>query len=154
MAIATNSLEWSPKNQGTITSRWRVNASSADVSGCETVKAAPGAGYELVIRRLVLTIGGSANVTLGMEEVSSAVKHTLLGPIGGAAMPVSLDFGDDLLVLDPNTALVVDASGAVVVWLYVEGMTRVVEAAGIASHTPSASPSTSASASPSASASA
>jgi len=158
MAISTNTLEISPIHQGTITSRWRVNASTADASGCETIKAAPGSGYELVIRRLILSIGGSITVTLGAGEESNAVKRVVLGPMGGGAMTISMDFGDDTIVLDPNAALTVDASGSATVWIYVEGQTRVVDAAGIASSSPStsisSSPSTSVSSSPSSSISA
>jgi hypothetical protein len=150
MAIATNSIERTPKNQGTITSRWLVNASSADASGAEEIKEAPGDGYELVIRRLRIAIGGNVTVTLGSAELSSGVKTTLVGPIGGAAMAIDLDFGEDCLVLEPNSSFVIDASGAAVVWVLAEGLTRVCESAGIASVTPSASPS----ASPSSSASA
>lgn len=149
MAITTNSLEISPLHQGTITSRWRVNASSADASGCETVKAAPGAGYELVVTRLAVTIGGSATVTIGAAEESGGVKRTLLGPLGGSAMAVSLDLPAVGLVLDPNAALTIDASGAANVWVYAEGITRVAGSAGVASSSPSAS----ASSSPSSSAS-
>lgn len=147
MAISTNTIEISPLHEGTVTSRWRINASSSDVSGCETIKAAPGSGYELQVQRLYLSIGGSITVTLGAGEESSACKRVVLGPLGGAAIMIELDFGPQGIVLDPNAALTVDASGAGRVWVYVEGQTRVCEVRGIAS----SSPSTSVSSSPSAS---
>jgi len=147
MAITTNTVELSPLCHGTTTSRWKVNASSADASACETVKAAPGSGYELVVRRLVLSIGGSATVNIGAGEESSACKRVLLGPLGGSAMTIPLDFGERGLVLDPNAALTIDASGAATVWVYAEGITRVADTEGV----PSSSPSASISSSPSAS---
>jgi hypothetical protein len=150
MTIATNTIETSPIHQGTITSRWRVNASTADGTGCESIKDSPGSGYELVVTRLLIAISGSVSVTIGMNEESSGVKRTLLGPLGGAAMVIDLDFGNDGVVLDPNAALTIDASGAATVWVYAEGMTRVVDSANL----PSSSPSASVSGSPSSSASA
>ena len=144
MAITTNTLERTPGHQGSITDIWRVNASSADASGCETVKAAPGAGYELILTRLRVTIGGAVTATIGCGEESDTAKRVLFGPFGGTAMSVPvIGHDDEPVVLDPNSALTVDASGAGVIWVLAEGMTRVTEVAGA----PSTSPSTSVSAS-------
>ncbi len=132
------------------TDRWAVNASSADASGCEEIVAAPGAGLELCVRKLRIAIGAAITVSIGGGETTSAPTKTLIGPLGGAAMFVHLDF-PEALVLSPNHALVMDASGAGTVNVYVEGYTRPQTASVSASSSPSASKSSSPSTSKSAS---
>lgn len=153
MAITTYSMERTTPEEGTITARQRINFSSADASGCEEIVAAPGAGYELLLQRLTLTVGGAVTVDIGSGEKSNACEKVLLGPLAGSAMPVSLDFGHEPIVLDPNKSLTVDASGAGVVWGVAEVLTRVCVSAGISSTSPSSSVSSSVSSSPSSSAS-
>ena len=150
MAITTNTLESTPRHEGSITGFVRINASSADASGCETILAAPGSGYELLLKYIRVIIGGAITVDIGSGKKGTACEKVILGPMGGAAMSVQpFDFGDEPVVLDPNKALTVDASGAGRVCIYAEVLTRIEAPAGV----PSASLSSSISSSVSASAS-
>jgi len=104
---------------------WQVNATSADASGCEEIKATPGAGYALVIERLIVGIGAAITVTVGSGETGpGSVEGDTFGPIGGAAGTYSFDFRDRPVQLTANKSLTFDASGAGTVGVYVEGYTR------------------------------
>jgi hypothetical protein len=95
---------------------WALNASSADLTGGGTVRAAPGTGYQLVLDRLVLSVGGAVGVTF------SADATPILGPLGGAAGCWDLD--DLNLELPENTALTVTAGAAGQVCLAVNAHTK------------------------------
>jgi hypothetical protein len=126
MAVATNAINVTSArnaNLGGITP-WQINASSADASGCEAIVAAPGAGYALVVERLVIYIGAAISVTLGEDENAGAVAAVLVGPLGGAAGTYVLDCRDRPIQMTANKALVFDASGAGAVCIYAEGFTR------------------------------
>lgn len=124
MAVTTNAITAILKPLGKGGDRWQVNASSADASGCEEIKAAPGAGYALVVERLVIYIGAAINVTLGEDKNGAAVAAVLIGPLGGAAGTYVLDCRERPILMTANKALVIDASGAGVVCVYAEGFTR------------------------------
>lgn len=150
MAITVTAIVHAPRqseNRDAV-SRWSVNASSTDASGCEEIIAAPGAGLELCVTRLRIAIGAAVTVSIGCGETTNAPTKTLIGPVGGAPMFVPLEF-PEALVLSPNHNLVIDASGAGVVCVWVEGYTRAQTASFSASSSPSASVSSSKSASPS-----
>ena len=102
------------------TSLWSLNATSADASGSEDIKATPGAGYHLVITRATILIGAAITVTL------LADADVLVGPVGGAAGTYALDFSERPVVLDANHKLACDASGAGAICIYVEGYTKAV----------------------------
>lgn len=124
MAVTTNAVTRVLKPLGKGGDCWAVNASSADASGCEAIKAAPGAGYSLVIERLVVYIGAAITVTFGEDENSGAVAATLIGPLGGAAGTYELDCRHRPIEMTTNKGLVIDASGAGAVCVYAEGYTR------------------------------
>lgn len=145
MAITTLILEKTPSHEGTISGRTRVNASTADATSGEEIVAAPGAGYELLLERLTLTIGAAITVDIGAGEKSDACEKILLGPLGGQPMAVVLDFGAQPIVLDPNKSLTVHGSGAGNIWVCADVLTRVCVSAGISSTSPSSSASASAS---------
>lgn len=119
MAITVTTPDVGPASfQGFI-----VNATSADASGCEELKAAPGAGKSILIRHLTLNNGASAlSHTIGEGETTpGSVDTALLGPI---AMAVNTSLQWDFypaMRLTINKSLVIDASGAGAVCVFVEG---------------------------------
>lgn len=127
MAITTNAVSVTGSfgsHIRTPATPWQINASSADASGCEEIKAAPGAGYQHCISRLIIGIGGAITVNIGSGEAANACETVLLGAIGGAAGTYQIDLRDRPIVLADNKSLTVDASGGGVVNVYVEGFTR------------------------------
>lgn len=148
MTVAAVNIVRAPRASESIDAqaRWAVNASSADASGGEEIVAAPGAGLELCITKLRIAIGAAITLSIGSGETGGAVTKVLIGPLGGSAMFVPIDF-PEALVLSPNHPLVMDASGAGVVCVYAEGYTRAQTASVSASTSPSASVSGSPSAS-------
>ncbi len=127
MAVTTNTISVTASFQNWISSpptRWQVNASSADASGCEEIVATPGAGYSLCIERLIIGIGAAITVTVGSGEAANAVEGDTIGPVGGSVGSYELDFRDRPLVLTANKSLTFDASGAGTVGIYVEGFTK------------------------------
>jgi hypothetical protein len=125
MAIATTAINVTTFGKGNATSQWQINATSADASGCEEIKAAPGSGYTLVIKRLVIYIGAAITVTIGNGVNAGAVQTTLIGPVGGAAGTYILDCTQHPIISTSNKSLTVDASGAGAICVYVEGYTTV-----------------------------
>jgi len=105
------------------TSTWQINATSDDASGCEEIKAAPGAGYALCISRLIIGIGAAITVTIGDGAAAGAVETIAIGPVGGAAGTYAFEFPRPIQ-LTANKALTVDASGAGAICVWVEGFTR------------------------------
>lgn len=125
MAVTTNVVQTMLKPLGKGGDRWAINASSANASGCEEIVAAPGAGYALVIERLIIYIGAAIDVTIGEGEgVGGAVAAVLIGPLGGAAGTYVLDCRERPIQMTANKALVFDASDAGTVCIYAEGFTR------------------------------
>jgi hypothetical protein len=117
MAITKNDL--SPAGAG-----FGVNASSADASGCEELKAAPGAGKSIYLTQIEVSCVAAITVTIGEGENAGAVTTILFGPFNFAATsgsPVNLSFRDKGIKLTANTSLTVDASGAGAVQVFAEG---------------------------------
>lgn len=117
MAITVNDL--TPAESG-----FALNATSADASGCEELKAAPGAGVAIYLTQIEISCVAAITVTLGAGKTGGAVTAVLLGPFNFAATsgsPVSLQFRGKGLKIADNTALVVDASGAGAVQIFAEG---------------------------------
>jgi hypothetical protein len=125
MAITTNACALTGPFAAQLgAARWSVNGSSADASGCETLKATPGAGYSLCITRLFIYLGAAITATIGSGTNAGAVETVLVGPLGGAAGTYVLDLRETPIVLDANKALTVDASAAGAICVYAEGFTR------------------------------
>ena len=130
MAVTTNAITVTAPmaaaqaNPNQTITPWQVNATSADASGCEEIKATPGSGYALVVTRLIIAIGAAITVTVGSGESTGAVEGDTIGPIGGAAGTYFLDFRDRPVQLTANKSLTFDASGAGTVGIYAEGYTR------------------------------
>jgi hypothetical protein len=99
-----------------------LNATSADVSGAEELKAAPGTGKAIVVEHLTINSTSAITVTIGEGETTpGSVDTALIGPIAFAAnSSIQWNFKRGLQ-LTANKSLVVDASGAGVVCIFVEG---------------------------------
>ena len=120
MAIAVTTP--SPARLGFI-----LNATSADASACEELKAAPGAGLSIVLDHLTINNGANAiSITIGAGETGGAVTTALLGPISFAAnTSLQFDFHDVFpvqgLILPSATSLTVDTSGAGAICIFARG---------------------------------
>ena len=119
MAITLTTPECGPGSfQGFI-----VNGVSADASGCEELKAAPGTGKSILVHHLTLNNGANAlSHTIGEGETTpGSVDTALIGPIAMAANSfLQWDFYPPLR-LTVNKSLVIDSSGAGAVCVFVEG---------------------------------
>lgn len=129
MVVSTNAITMTaPKSQivnQTVTP-WYINASSADATGCEEIVAAPGAGYALVVERLIIGIGAAITVTVGSGAAAGAVEGDKIGPIGGAAGTYLIEFDERVVQLTTNKSLTFDASGIGTVCVYAEGFTKAI----------------------------
>ena len=115
MAITAVSL--TPRTHG-----FAVNASSADLSGCEEVVAAV-ASKSIVLSQVVISCVAAITVTLGAGETTGAVTAVVLGPVNFAATsgsPYTVKF-EPPIQLASATALVADASGAGAVCIFAQG---------------------------------
>ena len=104
---------------------WAVNYSADDVSGCESIKAAPAASTALYITKIVLMADADIDVTIGDGEDTSAVETTLLGPIPCVTegTVITFDLGPGGAKLTDAKAFTIDASAAGTVCVYAEGYT-------------------------------
>lgn len=104
-----------------------LNATSADASGCEELKGAPGAGLSIIVDHLTINNGANAiSITIGEGETGGAVTTALIGPIAMAAnTSIQWDFLNGMvsqgMVLTAATSLTVDASGAGAICIFVQG---------------------------------
>lgn len=118
MAISTTTP--SPAGFG-----WLLNATSADASGTETLKAAV-AGKSIVVDHLTINCGADAlTITLGEDESSGAVETALIGPVSMAAnSTLTWDFSGWPtfgMKLTVAKALTIDSSGAGAVTVFARG---------------------------------
>lgn len=90
-----------------------LNATSADASGCEELRAAPTSG-SIIVSKVTINSTAAISVTIGAGETTGGVTSAIVGPVAMAATStVSFDFTDiGGMKLPAQTALVVDASGA------------------------------------------
>lgn len=99
-----------------------LNATSADVSGCEELKAAV-SGKSIKVRHLTISNNsiGTLAVTIGEDENAGAVKTALIGPISilsGQTIPWNFN---PAMELAAGKALVVDADGAGAICVFAQG---------------------------------
>lgn len=116
MAITKNSIQ--VKRKGFV-----INATSADLSGTEELKVAPTDGTSIHVTKIVVTTASAITVTIGAGETGGAVTAVLFGPsiaFTTAIVPWVIDC-IPAIKLDADTALVVDASGAGAVQIFVQG---------------------------------
>jgi hypothetical protein len=97
------------------------NATSANVSGAEIIHAAV-AGKKIKIRHLTINSTSAIAITIGAGITGAAVTDALIGPIEfGALSTLQWDF-NPLLELPAATLLSVDADGAGVICVFVQGV--------------------------------
>jgi len=99
-----------------------LNATSADASSCEELKAAPAAGTSIIVDHLTINNGANAiSITIGEGETAGAVTTALIGPVTMAAntsLQFTFMYG---MVLTAATSLTVDASGASAICIFAQG---------------------------------
>lgn len=119
MAITVTTPDVGPGSQA---GAFIINGVSADASGCEELKAAPGAGKSIYINRLTVNNGANAlSHTIGEGETTGAVTTALIGPIAMAAnTSIQWNFKPPMK-LTAATALVIDSSGAGAVCVFAQG---------------------------------
>jgi hypothetical protein len=98
-----------------------VNANSADLSGCEVLRDAPGAKRSIYIESIVISTDTALNVSIGAGETANAITEVMIGPLYFPANGRFEWVFCEPLKLDANTALTASASGAGNVTLIVEG---------------------------------
>ena len=104
---------------------WIVNGTSADSTGCEELKAAPGAGIQLIVDHLTINNGANAiSITIGQGVTAGAVETALIGPIAMAANTSIQFMFPNGMWLAANKSLTVDASGSGAVCIFVQGRTQ------------------------------
>jgi hypothetical protein len=99
-----------------------VNGVSADVSGCEELKAAPGTGKSILLHHLTINSGAAITITIGEGETTpGSVDTALIGPISFAAnQSLQWNFYPPMK-LTANKSLVIDSSGAGAVCVFAQG---------------------------------
>jgi hypothetical protein len=114
MAIAVTNPQ--PGKSGFI-----LNATSADASGCEELKAAV-VGKCIYIDQITINNGANAiSHTIGEGETGGAVTTALIGPIAMAAnSSIQWTFPDGM-TLTKATSLTIDSSGAGAVCVFATG---------------------------------
>lgn len=108
---------------------WILNATSADASGGETLRASPGAGLRLVVDEVVINNGaGAQSITIGQGLTGAAVTVALIGPIAMAAnTSLVFNFRNGVaegLALDAATALTLDSTSNTALCVFVKGRTE------------------------------
>ena len=98
-----------------------INATSADASGCEELKAAV-AGKSIIVDHLTINNGaGAQSITIGEGETGGAVTTALIGPIAMAAN-TSLQWSfPSGIVLTAATSLTVDSSSNTALCIFASG---------------------------------
>lgn len=116
MAITKNNL--TPATKG-----FAVNASSADLSACEELRAAPGASVSIYVSQIEISCVAAITITIGEGETAGAVTTVLFGPFNFVATsggPVNIAL-NPAIKLAANKSLTIDASGAGAVQAFVQG---------------------------------
>ena len=100
---------------------WIINATSADVSGCEELKAAV-ADKSIIVDHLTINNGANAiSITIGQGKTGAGVTTALIGPVAMAANTSLQWTFPSGMVLTAATALTVDASGAGAICIFAWG---------------------------------
>lgn len=100
---------------------WIINATSADLSGGETLKAAPATGLSIIVDHLTINNTGAQTVTIGEGITGAGVTTALIGPVAMAAnSSIQWDFPSGM-VLTAATALTCDASSNTAVCIFAWG---------------------------------
>ena len=96
------------------------NCVSANASACEEIHPAV-VGKQIRIRHITINSTDAITITIGQGATAGAVTTALIGPIAFAALSsLRWDFSPFLL-MDENTSLTVDTSGAGNICIFVTG---------------------------------
>jgi len=100
---------------------WIINATSADASGCEELKAAV-AGKSIIVDHLTINNGaGAQSITIGQGKTGAGVTTALIGPVAMAAnTSLQWDFPSGI-VLTAATSLTVDSSSNTALCVFASG---------------------------------
>lgn len=100
-----------------------LNATSANASGCEELKAAPAAGLSIYVDHLTISSDAAITVSIGEgESVPGTPDIVWLGPIPfGINQQMQWNFLNGGMKLTEAKSLVVDASGAGNINVFVSG---------------------------------
>jgi hypothetical protein len=101
-----------------------INGISADVSGCEELKATPATGKSIYVDYLTVSIDTARTVTIGEGETTpGSVDAALIGPVPFAQnQTIQWDFSKvGGMKLTAAKSLVVDASGSGNICVFVTG---------------------------------
>ncbi len=103
---------------------WAASLYSADIQGCEVLKAAE-AGKCHYIKRILINTVTAMNITIGYGVSSSAPVGILFGPIPVAAgnFAWAISFAGKGLRVPKGQSLTIDGSATGAVSIYVEGKT-------------------------------
>jgi len=121
MAITTNILnvQGLPSNGPD----WQVSLYSADLTGCEIIKAAVAAN-SIFLTKIMIRTATAMTITIGSGETTGAVTTNHLGPIDldAASGFFPMSFGANRgMRCTSGLALTIDSSAAGAVWIYAEG---------------------------------
>ena len=115
---------------GTVSYGFAINATSADLSACEEILAAPSSGSIVLEQIHITTQVKDMTVTIGAGETTNACTTIIVGPISFNTEITAAGwapFGQYSLVftrpikLAAVTSLTVDASGAGLIQLFASG---------------------------------
>jgi len=100
-----------------------LNATSADASGVEELKAAPAAGLSIYVDHLTISSDSAISISIGEgETVPGTIDTVLLGPTPFAInQTIQWTFLNGGMKLTAATNLVVEASGAGNINVFVSG---------------------------------
>ena len=100
-----------------------LNATSANASECEQLKAAPAAGLSIYVDHLTISSDAAIAISIGEgEAVPGTPDAVLLGPVPFAInQSIQWNFLNGGMKLTAATSLVVDASGAGNINVFVSG---------------------------------
>jgi hypothetical protein len=101
---------------------WIINATSADVSGCEELKAAPAAGLSIIVDHITINNGaGAQSITIGEGKTGAGVTTALIGPVAMAA-DASIQWGfPSGMLLTAATPLTVDSTSNTALCIFAWG---------------------------------
>ena len=102
-----------------------ICAGSADVTACETLKAAPGTGKAIYVDYLRINSTSAIAITIGEGAAAGTIDTILIGPVAFSAL-LTLDwaFLNGGMKLTDNCLLLIDADGAGVVNVFASGKVK------------------------------
>ncbi len=103
------------------TSGWALAASSADLRGCEVLKAAPTDGTSIYLTSIAVSSGSTMTITVGEGEAASAVVSPIFEAMMVSAWRYAARKYKPAIKLTADTALTVDSDGAGSSFINAEG---------------------------------